>query len=175
MLSKRIPVNPGQVEWSGDSPGIYLSRLPDGPYTAMGLFFRVVLSPHGTGTAMLVLGDPDKAAGWPDARNLCISDNQALCSYLIDGFVANMAHFRGKAGLPHVRHLPLTAARTVGSPNARFCEVVESGALVAEMSWEQLGKPFALEANKDQSPTGAHEMVSIRLHAGAAQITGDRL
>ncbi len=177
MVACRTPVNPGQVEWSGDNPGIYLKRLADGPFTALALFFRVVLSPHGRGTAMLVLGDPDQAAGWPDARNLCIGDNQALCRYLIDGFVANMPSFRGKAGLLHARYLPLTAARTLGSTNARFTEVVESDTLVAEMAWEQLGAPFAVEVKKDQSSTGTHEMVSIFLEARAAQITlaGKRL
>ena len=170
-MTSRIPVNPGQVEWSGDNPGIYLKRLSYGPFTALALFFRVVLSPHGRGTAMLVLGEPDVAAGWPIARNLCISDNQALCRYLIDGFVSNMPSFRGKAGLTHASFLPLTATCTLGSTDSRFAEVVESGTLVAEMAWEQLGAPFAVEVKKEQSSTGTHEMVSIFLEARAAQIT----
>jgi hypothetical protein len=177
MVTSRIPVNPGQVEWSGDNPGIYLKRLADGPFTALALFFRVVLSPHGRGTVMLVLGDPDVPAGWPNARNLCISDNQSLCRYLIDGFVANMPSFRGQVGLPHARYLPLTAARTLGSTDARYAEVVECDTLVAEMAWEQLGTPFAVEATKEQSSTGTHDMVSIFLEARAAQVTlaGQRL
>ena len=122
---------------------------------------------------MLVLGDPDVARGWPDARNLCITDNQALCRYLIDDFVMNMPTFRGKASLSCATFLPLTAARTLGSTDTRFAEVVESGSLVAEMAWSQLGKPFAVEVKKDQSATGTHEMVSIFLEARAAQITLD--
>jgi len=170
-VTDRVPVNPGQVEWSGDNPGIYLKRHADGPFTALALFFRVVLSPHGCGSAMLVLGDPDVAAGWPEARNLCITDNQSLSRYLLDGFVANMPSFRGKAGLTHASFLPLTAAQTVGSTDSRFAEVVQSGTIVAEMAWEQLGSPFAVEAKKEQSSTGTHEMVSIFLEARAAQIT----
>lgn len=171
MVTSRIPVNPGQVEWSGDNPGVYLKRRPDGPFTVLALFFRVVLSPHGCGTAMLVLGDPDAPAGWPNARNLCISDNQSLCRYLIDGFVANMPAFRGKAGLMHASFLTLTAARTSGTTDSRYAEVVESDTLVAEMAWEQLGAPFAVEVKKAQSSTGTHEMVSIFLEARAAHIT----
>lgn len=170
-MASRIPVNPGQVEWSGDNPGIYLKGPSDGPFTALALFFRVVLSPHGRGTAMLVLGDPDVAAGWPHARNLCINDNQSLCRYLIDGFVANMPSFRDKPGLMHAHFLPLTAARTVGSTDSQYAEVVESDSLVAEMAWEQLGTPFAVEVTKAQSSTGTHEMVSIFLEARAARIT----
>lgn len=170
-MATRTPVNAGLVEWSGDNPGIYLKHHAEGPFTALALFFRVVLSPHGRGTAMLVLGDPDVARGWPDAGNLCVTDNQALSRYLIDGFVMNMPAFRGKAGLPHATFLPLTAARTLGSTDSRFAEVVESGPLVAEMAWEQLGAPLAVEVKKDQSSTGTHEMVSIFLEARAAQIT----
>ncbi len=169
-MTERVPVNPGQIEWSGDNPGIYLKRNAGGPFTALALFFRVVLSPHGCGTAMLVLGDPDVEAGWPESRNLCITDNQSLSRYLLDGFVANMPSFRGKAGLTHASFLPLTAARTVGSTDSRFAEVVQSGTLIAEMAWEQLGTPFAVEAKKEQSSTGTHEMVSIFLEARAAQI-----
>ena len=172
-MAVRVPVNPGLVEWSGDNPGIYLRRDPAGPFSALALFFRVVLSPHGRGTAMLVLGEPDQAAGWPDAPNLCITDNQALARYLVDDFVANMPTFRGKAALPRVPFLPLTAARTAGGTGSRFVEEVDSGAIVATMAWEQLGTPFAVEANKDQSATGTHEMVSIFVEARSAQVTLD--
>lgn len=120
---------------------------------------------------MLVLGDPDVAAGWPESRNLCITDNQALSRYLLDGFVAKMPSFRGKAGLTYASFLPLTAARTVGSTDSRFAEVVQSNTLVAEMAWEQLGRPFAVEAGKEHSYTGIHEMVSIFLEARTAQVT----
>lgn len=170
-MAIRTPVNAGLVEWSGDNPGIYLKHHADGPFTAMALFFRVVLSPHGRGTAMLVLGDPDVARGWPAASNLCITNNQALSRYLIDDFVRNMPTFRGKAGLSCATFLPLTAARTLGNADSRFAEVVESGTLIVEMAWEQLGKPFAVEVKKDQSATGTHEMVSIFLEARVAQIT----
>ncbi len=71
---------------------------------------------------MLVLGEPDQPCGWPQARNICITDNQALARYLIDAFVANMA-------------------------------------------WQDIGAPFAVEARQDQSSTGTHEMVSIFLHS----------
>ena len=170
-MATRIPVNPGLVEWSGDNPGIYLKHDADGPFTVLALFFRVVVSPHGRGTAMLVLGDPDVARGWPDARNLCITDNQSLARYLIDEFVVNMPTFRGKPALPLARFLPLTAARTVGNTESHYAEVVESDALVAEMAWQNIGAPCAVEVNKAQSATGTHEMVSIFMEARSAQVT----
>lgn len=57
----RIPINPGRVDWSDENPGIYLKTDPAGDYTALALFFRVVLSPHGSGHAALVLSAPDEA------------------------------------------------------------------------------------------------------------------
>ena len=48
---------------------------------------------------------------------------------------------------------------------------------IAEMVWDQLGAPFAVEVNADQSATGTHEMYSIFVEAKAASITlgGTRL
>ena len=40
-------VFPGTVEWSGENPGISLKEKPDGPFTTLASFFRVVLSPAG--------------------------------------------------------------------------------------------------------------------------------
>jgi len=176
-VAERVPINPGRVEWSGDNPGIYLKHAADGPFVALSLFFRVVLSPHGRGTAMLILGAPEDGRGWPHVPNVFITDNQQLGRYLIDVFVVNMPTFRGKAGLKAATFLPLTAASTVGDPRTRYTERVQSRDLVAEMTWEEPGVPFAVEVNADQSATGTHEMYSIFVEAKAASVTlaGGRL
>jgi hypothetical protein len=170
-VTERVPINPGLVEWSGDNPGIYLKDAPDGPFVTLSLFFKVVLSPHGRGTAMLILGAPEDARGWPHAPNVFITDNQALARYLIDDFVVNMPTFRGKAGLKAASFLPLTAASTTGDSRSRHTERVQSHDLVAEMTWDALGAPFAVEVNADQSATGTHEMYSIFVEAKAASVT----
>lgn len=172
-MAERVPINPGRVEWSGDNPGIYLKHAGDGPFVALSLFFKVVLSPHGRGTAMLILGEPDTGRGWPDVPNVFITDNQALGRYLLDNFVLNMPTFRGKAGLEGAKVLPLTASHTGGDPRTRYSETVQSGDLIAEMVWDQLGAPFAVEVNADQSATGTHEMYSIFIEAKAASLTLD--
>jgi hypothetical protein len=172
-MAERVPINPGRVEWSGDNPGIYLKRAGSDPFVALSLFFKVVLSPHGRGTAMLVLGEPESEHGWPEVPNIVITDNQALSRYLLDNFVRNMPTFRGKAGLQGASFLPLTTSRTRGDPRTRYAEIVESGDLIAEMVWDELGTPFAVEVNADQSATGTHEMYSIFVEAKAASITLD--
>ncbi len=172
-MAERVPVNPGRVEWSGDNPGIYLKNAAAGPFVTLCMFFKVVLSPHGRGTAMLVLGEPETARGWPDVPNVFLTDNQALGRYLIDKFVVNMPTFRGKAGLKAATFLPLTTARTSGDPRTRHVETVESGNLVAEMVWDRLGAPFAVEVKAEQSATGTHEMYSLFVESRAASVTLD--
>jgi uncharacterized protein YggE len=51
----------GTVEWSGENPGISLKETPDGPFVALASFFRVVLSPHGRGHALVLLQSPNEA------------------------------------------------------------------------------------------------------------------
>ena len=50
---QRTPVNAGSVEWSGENPGIYLKENPDGDYSVVALFFRIVY--HHTGGALAPL------------------------------------------------------------------------------------------------------------------------
>ena len=58
------PINfPGIVEWSGENPGISLKETPDGPFVTLASFFRVVLSPHGRGHALVLMQSPQDAGG----------------------------------------------------------------------------------------------------------------
>ncbi|MCY4101566.1 MAG: hypothetical protein OXF46_11715, partial [Rhodobacteraceae bacterium] len=84
----RTAINPGRIEWSGENPGIYLKENADGDYSTLGLFFRVVLSPYGSGTGAIVLGEPDTPKGWPKVPNFIIGDNQRLFMWLIEGWVS---------------------------------------------------------------------------------------
>ena len=95
----RVPVNPGRVEWAGDNPGIYLRESPDGPWSGLGIFFRVLFSAHGQGSVMIILGDPEKAQGFPDARNLCITTNIEMTRYLVMDFVSRFPSFRSQPAL----------------------------------------------------------------------------
>ena len=63
----------GNVEWSGENPGISLKDNPDGPWTNLASFFRVVLSPYGRGHALVLLQSPGEAnppAGKPIPRDI---------------------------------------------------------------------------------------------------------
>ena len=164
------PVNPGTVEWSGENPGIYLKDSEDGSWLALAVFFRVVTSPHGRGTGIVVLGAPDRAAGHPEAPNVCITDNQPLLRYLIANFVSKFASFRGSVALPKMTYLPLTGAQTEGDAKAYYAESMRASGLEITLRWEDLGSPFAVDVPVGMSATGAHQMYSVFIEARRASI-----
>ena len=89
----------GTVEWSGENPGISLKKAPDGPFVALASFFRVVLSPHGRGHALVRLQSPQEAHPPAERANYCLHDNEALARYLVSDFVSNFGAYKGLANL----------------------------------------------------------------------------
>lgn len=169
----RTAVNRGRVEWTGDNPGIYLKTEAGGDWTALAVSFQITLSPHGRGRAMVVLGSPDEAASYPDAPNLCITDNPPLMHYLIDGFLSKFPTFRGRAGLGAMRFLPLTEILREGSYETRYVETTKSGDTSLALTWGDLGAPFAVEVTPEQSATGEHDMYSLFMEARSGGIAVD--
>ena len=92
-------VFPGTVEWSGENPGISLKETPEGPFVALASFFRVVLSPHGRGHALVLLQSPQEAGPPAERGNFCLHDNEPLARYLVAEFVSHFGAFKVQAGL----------------------------------------------------------------------------
>jgi len=167
----RTSVNPGRVEWSGENPGIYLKTDNDGDYTTLALFFRVVLSRQGRGTAALVLGAPDENKGWPDVPNFILTDNQQMMRWIVDGWVAKMPTFRGRAGLSGMSWLGLdSSVRQPSDLKEAYTEVLRGSGVQLEMHWRELGEPIPIEVTKENSATGEHEMYSVFQEAQRADI-----
>ncbi len=167
----RTSVNPGRVEWSGENPGIYLKTDTDGDYTTLALFFRVVLSRKGRGTAALILGAPDKNVGWPDAPNFLITDNQQMMRWIVDGWVTKMPTFKGRAGLSGMRWLGLdSCVRRPSDLTNHYSEVLRGSGVELEMNWRGLGEPIPVEVTAENSATGEHEMYSVFQEAQQADI-----
>jgi len=168
----RVAHNPGQVEWSGENPGIYLKKYPsDETYSVLALFFRVVLSPYGRGHAAIVLGAPDEAAGWPDVPNFIMTDNQRLMRWIVDGWVTKMPTFMGKAGLGAMSWLDCDSVeKRPGNLKSRYSETLRGSGVTLEMIWNDMGPPLPVEVTKENSATKAHEMYSVFLEAKAAQV-----
>jgi hypothetical protein len=122
-------VFPGTVDWSGENPGISLKETPDGPFVTLASFFRVVLSPHGRGHALVLLQSPQDATP-PAARgNFCLHDNEPLARYLVAGFVAHFGAFKGQAGLDGLVYRPLDSVAATGDPASSYSEEVIAGDL----------------------------------------------
>lgn len=167
----RTSINPGRVEWSGENPGIYLKTDNDSDYSTLALFFRVVLSPFGRGTAALVLGNPQSRQGWPDTPNFIITDNQQLMRWIVDGWVSKMPTFVDRPGLAGMSWINLESSeRSSGSLAHTYKETVRAPGFELEMVWSDLGEPIPVEVTEENSATGEHEMLSVFLEAASARI-----
>ena len=166
-----IPLHPGRVDWTGENPGIMLKERPDGPWSALALFFRVAWSPQGRGTALMLYEAPDAAIGYPAANNVVITDNTALARMLMRDFVGKFGPFGESPAYGAMTYLPLTHAATRGDPRgARSVETVASGDLAVELVWEDLGRPTAIEVPPALSGTREHTMFSLLVEARRAAI-----
>jgi hypothetical protein len=160
----------GDVEWSGENPAIYLKQEDSGPFTTLASFFRVVLSPHGPGHALILLQSPAEATPEPGARNYCLHDNELLARYLVEHFVAHFAAFRD---LPSLQHLEYRRAERVQATNEmprRYSEEVRGGDLTVRMTWGDLESPFCFALPPDKSATGKHYMPSLFVGCGDAMV-----
>ena len=177
MAEQRVAVNLGVVDWSGENPGIYLRDTDDGPWVTLSVFFRVVLSPFGSGHAMLVLDEPDTGKGWPDVRNFIVNDNEELTRYLIRDYVSGFPSFRDKSGLEAMSYVPLDTVACAGDPQSEYTETVTAHDLMARMTWSETMEPMAVEVTPENSATGKHDMYSLFFEARQAKIevNGDRL
>ena len=160
-----------QVEWSGENPGISLKEDPNGPFVTLASFFRVVLSPHGRGHAVVLLQSPGDANPPADRANYCLHDNEALARYLISDFLSHFGTFKGLPGLENLTYRRLDKVETSGDPASTYSEIVKAGDLDVRMTWSGLGKPFCFALPPDKSATGKHHMPSLFVGCDDATVT----
>ena len=164
-------VFPGTVEWSGENPGISLKERPDGPFVALASFFRVVLSPHGRGHALVLLQSPHDGAPPAERANICFHDNEKLARYLVSDFVAHFGAYKGLPGLASMSYRKLDSVIAEGDPTSRYSETVKSGDLTVKLTWSGLGKAFCFALPPDKSATGRHHMPSLFVGCQEASIS----
>lgn len=163
------PVIPGKVVWSGDNPGIYLKDA-QGNWQTLAVYFRVVTSPFGPGSGVIVLGAPFVATGWPGAPNLCLSTNEPLMRWLVQEFVSRFVSFRGADGLQAMPYLRALSTQSSSDGTRFHQEVLEADGVTVAMRWEDLGTPFAVDVPAAMSSTGAHQMLSVFVEARTGTI-----
>lgn len=162
---------PGEVEWSGENPGISLKTDAAGPFTTLASFFRVVLSPHGRGHALVLLQSPEEEAPPADRANLCLTDNEPLARWLIEGYVAHFGAWRGMAGLRGIQFRKLDHVQTGGDARTHYSETVRAGDLTVALEWSGLGAPFCFSLPPALSATGRHHMPTVFLGCAQASVT----
>lgn len=163
-------VFPGVVEWSGENPGISLKEAADGPFTTLASFFRVVLSPHGRGHALVLMLSPQDAAPKADRANLCITDNAPLARWLISDYLSHFGAWRGLPGLQALQYRRLDTVTSDGDAITRYAEEVRAGDLTVRLEWSGLGKPFCFALPPAQSATARHHMPSLFVGCDAATV-----
>jgi hypothetical protein len=161
----------GAVDWSGENPGISLKERPDGPFVALASFFRVVLSPHGRGHALVLLQSPQDANPPAERTNLCLHDNEKLARYLVAEFVAHFGAYKGLPGLANMTYRRLDSVAASGDPGSAYSETVKAGDLTVQLTWSGLGKPFCFAMTPEKSATGRHHMPSLFVGCQDATIT----
>lgn len=165
----RPPVNPLPIDWSGENPGITLRESPDGEITCLVSFFRVVVSPHGAGHAAFILTDPH-LRGAASAVNTCFTDNEPLARYLLSDFVRYFAAWRGVPAVEQLTYTPATSFTHTGDQFSSWTELIAGPGVDVMLSWRALAEPFLVEYLKEQSATGKHEMFSLFVPAGEAEV-----
>ena len=153
------PIHPGQVVWTGENPGILLKEDPNGPFSAIALFFRIYLSPKGRGTVLLLLDSPDEQRSFPDGCNVLLYDNKELAEYLLETFILKLPAFAALPACESLSLIPMEECRPEGDPRVRYSEIIKANSLEIELVWDGLGKPTALEL--PQNSRGAKKMNSI--------------
>jgi hypothetical protein len=162
---------PGTVEWSGENHVISLKETPDGAFTALASFFRVVLSPHGRGHALVLIQSPQQANPPADRASVCLTDNDPLGHYLVSQFVTNFRAFKGLPGLQGLSYRRLDSVQTSGDPASTYTETLKAGDLNVQLTWSGLGEPFWFAQTPEGSSTGVHYMPSLFVGCQTATIT----
>lgn len=157
---------PGVVEWSGENPGISLKTDPDGPFTALASFFRVVLSPHGQGHALMLLDNP----GGASPGNMCITDNPKMARWLAENYVAHFGAWKGQKGFETMRYRRMDSVESSGDPRKQYSETVTAGTTTVKLTWSGLGEPFCFALRPENSATGVHHMPSLFVGCERASI-----
>jgi hypothetical protein len=134
---------PGTVEWSGENPGISLKTDPNGPFTTLASFFRVVLSPHGRGHALVLVQPPSEFVRNPA---ICLTDNEPLARWLVAEFVSYFGAFKGLPVMDSLVYRKLDSVESAGDPSNIYSETVKAGDASIQVNGRRLaGSPIPRE------------------------------
>jgi hypothetical protein len=161
---------PGTVDWSGENPGISLKEDPNGPFSSVASFFRVMVSPYGRGQALMLMMSPLVPNPPPAVGNYCFSDNEKLAHYLVEDFVSYFGAWKETPGLKDLKYLPLNRVTPLGNTTSMYREHIEADGFDIALTWTRFGAPFCFALPPEKSATGKHWMPSTFVPATEATI-----
>lgn len=164
------PIHPGKMVWTGENPGILLKEDPEGPLSALALFFRIFYSPAGSGTALLLYAEPNEAKSLPDVTNVMMTDNQPMAEYLMESFIGKLPALAGLPATSAVQYVEIDECRPTGDPRSRYTEIVKAKGLDVELIWDELGTPTALELPAELTGGKENEMFTLLVESRKPQI-----
>lgn len=162
---------PGTVEWSGENPGISLKEDPAGGFTTLASFFRVVLSPHGRGHALVLMLSPTEASPPAGRANVCYTDNEPLARWLVAEYVSHFGAWRALPGLAGLQYRRLDSVESSGDAITSYTETVRADDTTVALQWSGLGAPFCFALTPPVSATGKHHMPSLFVGCDTATVT----
>ena len=157
-------IRPGEVAWSGDNSGIYLKHDPDGAYVTRASYFRVTYSPHGAGSALVLLSG---------ATNVCLHDNEALARWLVTDFARHFPQFEASPEMGRLDYVRLDAHRSEGDARGGSRERFAGPGLEVDLRWAPAGDAFFVVLPPERSATGRHEMYSLFFDVWEASVRLD--
>ena len=166
-------VNPGKIDWSGENPGILLKEDPDGPFSAMALFFRIAHSPVGPGDALLLYERPGAAESLPAAHNVMVSTSEPLGRFLVESFIAKLGAFAEAPAFGALQYVPARQVRSEGDALRDYAEIVATDDFTVELRWRELGKPVALELPPSLTGPKDRELFTVLVESRDASILID--
>ncbi|HCK75951.1 MAG TPA: hypothetical protein DHW07_02255 [Gammaproteobacteria bacterium] len=171
------PIHPGQVVWTGENPGILLKEDPNGPFSAIALFFRIYLSPVGRGTVLLLLDSPTQRRQYPDGCNILLHDNRDLADYLLESFILKLPAFASLPACESLSLIPIDHAHAEGDPRSCYSEIIKAGSLDVTLTWDGLGTPTALELPAELTGGKENELYTLLIESTkpSIQINGRTL
>ncbi len=164
------PIHPGRVVWTGENPGILLKEDPDGPLSAVALFFRIAWSPAGRGTVLMLYENPGSSASLPNAANVLLSDNRALAEFLRLNFIAKLAAFAEAPAFSGLTHVAITQAWPEGDSASCYREQIRADGLEVTLTWDDLGEPVALELPVELTGGKEHEAYNVLVECRKPEI-----
>ena len=167
----RIGINPAQVAWSGESSQIVLGSRDGSNVSALAFSFRAFVSPYGQGSGLILLTEPERPAGWPDACNLVMSDNQVLTKWLMERFIVNRPEFDSLPALKATSWQALLfATRRSRLPDGGETQSFQGSAVSVELEWSSVSPPSQVVLPPHQTFAGAHAVYALILGAQMAEI-----